>query len=311
MSKNTIWGITYGDYDLAIDRAALTYRLAETKTGTVWADGASLGWIELEDRATGALSRRDFGQTTLFSLSEKAGGQGKEVLFGLECLGVPIDLYFTCGEREIKLTVEANRDSRTHRVTEVCLLPDLCAVPDDGASYLVVPNHEGAIVLARDAPEDALSLQVWESAGLSMPFFGAVRGEGAARSALGFITDSAYGSLRLARTEGGGATLDAHYARDPERRRLELRILPLPGEDYDRGAKSSHYRRVESLREYVLIAQDRVSVEHFVRQGDHWAFREATDLGATVHLVSIGCDLALSEVYDKVAFPGGDGTGAA
>ena len=263
MSKNTLWSVAYGDYDLAIDRATLTYRLADTRTGTVWADGLSIGWIEFEDRVTGGLSRYDFGRATLFSLSEKAGPQGKEALFGLDCLGVPIDVYFTCAEREIKLTVEANRDSKTHRVSEVCLLPGLCAVPDDGASYLVAPNLEGALVLARDAPEAPQFLRIWQDTGLSMPFFGAVRDPAGPRSTLAFLTDSAYGSLRLARTEEGGATLDAQYRRDPERRRLELRVLPLPGADYV-GIARAYREKIVGERQHVLLrrkARERPEVD--------------------------------------------------
>jgi hypothetical protein len=52
---------------------------------------------------------------------------------------------------------------------------------------------------------------------------------------------------------------------------------------------------------YVLIAQDKCHVEHFVRQPDHrWLLSETNRLEDTIHLSSIGCDLALLEVYDKV-----------
>jgi hypothetical protein len=152
LSLNTVWSITYGDYEFAVDRTARTIRLAETRTGTVWADDLPVGEITLQERATGALSRHPFGTATLFSLSEKAGPQGKEILFGLDVLGVPVDLYFTCGEREIRLTVEANRDTKTYRVHEMRLLPGLCRVPDDGASYLVLPHREGVLVRASDVP---------------------------------------------------------------------------------------------------------------------------------------------------------------
>jgi hypothetical protein len=53
----------------------------------------------------------------------------------------------------------------------------------------------------------------------------------------------------------------------------------------------------------VLIAQDRVSVERFARRGDEWVIRptdELADLGDTLHLESVGCDLPLAEVYDLV-----------
>ena len=267
MTKNTTWTITFGDYDLAIDRDTLTYRLVETKTGTVWADGLSVGWAEFEDRLTGGISRYDFGQATLVSLTEKAGARGKEALFGLECLGIPIDVYFTCAEREIQLTVEANRDSETHRVMEVCLLPGLCAVPDGDDSYLVVPHLEGALVRAADVSPTPRFLRIWENSGVTMPFFGAVRGTGEGRSALAFVTDSAYGTLRLGRDEEtGGAKLDAHYSRDRERRRLELRVLPLPGEDYV-GIAKVYREKIVNTRQHNTLRRkmrERPEVESLI-----------------------------------------------
>ena len=40
-----------------------------------------------------------------------------------------------------------------------------------------------------------------------------------------------------------------------------VEVLSESTEKYDRGIKSSHYRRVPSLLEYVLVAQDRMHVE--------------------------------------------------
>ena len=65
----------------------------------------------------------------------------------------------------------------------------------------------------------------------------------------------------------------------------------------------SHYRRLESLQEYILIAQDKVRVEQFVRQGNQWVLTEISHLNDTVRLASIDCHLTLREIYDKVEFP--------
>lgn len=44
-------------------------------------------------------------------------------------------------------------------------------------------------------------------------------------------------------------------------------------ESQDRGRKWEHYRRLPSLAEYVLVAQDRRRVEHYTRQeNDTWLF---------------------------------------
>ena len=84
---------------------------------------------------------------------------------------------------------------------------------------------------------------------------------------------------------------------------LVIEILSPSTEAYDRGAKSAHYRRLPSLQGYVLIAQDRASVEHFRREGDCWILTEATELDAVMPIPEIGCELKLSEVCEGVEFP--------
>jgi Uma2 family endonuclease len=80
-----------------------------------------------------------------------------------------------------------------------------------------------------------------------------------------------------------------------------VEVLSESTKDYDRGGKFEHYRTLTSLAEYVLIAQDKYHVEHFVRQPDNrWLLAETNRLDDTIHLPSIACDLALTEVYDKV-----------
>jgi Uma2 family endonuclease len=86
---------------------------------------------------------------------------------------------------------------------------------------------------------------------------------------------------------------------------LIVEVLSESTEAYDRGGKFAHYRKLPSLMEYVLIAQTKPHVEHYVRQPDNrWLLAEADSLSDTVHLPSIDCRLALLEVYDKVEIVG-------
>jgi Uma2 family endonuclease len=75
-------------------------------------------------------------------------------------------------------------------------------------------------------------------------------------------------------------------------------------EAYDRGEKLAHYRRLESLQEYLLVAQDKIRIEHYVRQGTKWVLSELNDLTDTVPLTTIDCAITLRDVYDKVQFAG-------
>ena len=82
---------------------------------------------------------------------------------------------------------------------------------------------------------------------------------------------------------------------------LIIEVLSDSTEAYDRGRKFEHYRKLESLAEYVLIAQHRPHVESYRRQPDQqWLLTESTGLESTLRLHSIDCELALMEVYDKV-----------
>ena len=86
---------------------------------------------------------------------------------------------------------------------------------------------------------------------------------------------------------------------------LIVEVLSESTKDYDRGGKFEQYRMIESFVEYVLIAQNKRHVEHFVRQADNrWLLSETNRLEDTIELTSIACNLMLTEVYDKVELSG-------
>src|SRR5579859_2266046 len=61
-----------------------------------------------------------------------------------------------------------------------------------------------------------------------------------------------------------------------------VEVLSTSTESYDRGDKFWQYRHLASLREYVLVAQDKVLVERFTRQGDAWLLNEFDSLDDTL-----------------------------
>ena len=81
-------------------------------------------------------------------------------------------------------------------------------------------------------------------------------------------------------------------------------VLSKSTEARDRGEKSKSYRRLESLTDYVLISQNTMSVEHYVRQADgFWKLYEYTESNEKIVFESIGCELTLDEIYRRVEFP--------
>lgn len=81
-----------------------------------------------------------------------------------------------------------------------------------------------------------------------------------------------------------------------------VEVLSESTEAYDRGEKFAHYRRLDSLREYVLVAQDKIRIEHFRREGEEWILSEISGPEATLHLGSIGCHVAVAAIYEKIEF---------
>lgn len=87
--------------------------------------------------------------------------------------------------------------------------------------------------------------------------------------------------------------------------RLIIEVLSESTEDWDRSGKFEHYRSIESFAEYVVIAQDRIYAEHWVRQPDGtWKFSATHRLEDTIELESLETRLALADPYEKVDLSG-------
>jgi Uma2 family endonuclease len=83
---------------------------------------------------------------------------------------------------------------------------------------------------------------------------------------------------------------------------LIVEILSRSTASYDRIKKFGYYRTIESLSEYLLVAQDEYKVEQYTKQADgRWLLSDIRSLEGLVELSSVGCMLALRDVYDKVS----------
>lgn len=81
-----------------------------------------------------------------------------------------------------------------------------------------------------------------------------------------------------------------------------VEVLSPSTEAYDRGEKSARYRQLESLQKYLLISQDQVHVEHYLRQGKQWVLSEFSAPENVLPLVSIEAELSLRQIYRFVEF---------
>ncbi|HYE74343.1 MAG TPA: Uma2 family endonuclease, partial [Blastocatellia bacterium] len=81
--------------------------------------------------------------------------------------------------------------------------------------------------------------------------------------------------------------------------KLIIEVLSPSTEARDRGEKFREYRSIESFTEYVLISQDKLSADHFVKQNDIWTIREVEE---EITLFSIPCTLKFADIYERIEF---------
>lgn len=83
-----------------------------------------------------------------------------------------------------------------------------------------------------------------------------------------------------------------------------VEVLSPSTESFDRGEKFMRYRRWNpTLTDYILISQDKPSVEHFIKQADgSWLLREYH--GADKHFLveSISVTVNLADIFDRIEF---------
>jgi len=82
---------------------------------------------------------------------------------------------------------------------------------------------------------------------------------------------------------------------------LIVEVLSKSTQGYDKNEKFKQYRKIPSLRDYLLVSQHSVSLEHYSRQPEgFWRLDTYEALEDTFTLESIGCTLTLEGVYWKV-----------
>lgn len=81
-----------------------------------------------------------------------------------------------------------------------------------------------------------------------------------------------------------------------------VEVLSPSTEAYDRGRKFDHYRAIESLQQYLLVAFDRVHTDLYTRRADGlWVLTAADGPEGSIELA--GCTLKLADIYERVELP--------
>ena len=83
--------------------------------------------------------------------------------------------------------------------------------------------------------------------------------------------------------------------------KLIIEILTKSTKLKDRNEKLDSYMSLESLTDYVLIEQDAMRVEHFIKISEkEWNVNLLTEKTEKLVLESINCEISLDEIYAEV-----------
>jgi len=84
---------------------------------------------------------------------------------------------------------------------------------------------------------------------------------------------------------------------------LLVEVLSPATADFDRSGKFAHYRKIPSLKEYLVFWQDEARAEQHTRSPEGlWLLRDIVGIEAVIQLASLDSSLAMKDVYDKVDF---------
>jgi len=82
-----------------------------------------------------------------------------------------------------------------------------------------------------------------------------------------------------------------------------IEILSEPTKDYDRGQKFEFYRLIPELIDYILVAQDKIHIEHFTKlRENEWLLKEFSGFTDNIQIESIKYLLSVNEIYEKIEF---------
>ena len=86
--------------------------------------------------------------------------------------------------------------------------------------------------------------------------------------------------------------------------RVIIEVLSPTTQDFNRGGKRRRYQTIDSLQEYILVAQDRADIEQHVRQRNcKWEQTIITGLDANLVFAAVNARLPFADIYAGIEFP--------
>jgi len=82
-----------------------------------------------------------------------------------------------------------------------------------------------------------------------------------------------------------------------------IEVLSDATKDFDRSGKFEFYRTLPSLQEYILVHQDKIQLEQFIKQSEkQWLMREYTAEEISLEFANVPVQVSLADIYAKVNF---------
>ncbi|QXU39873.1 Uma2 family endonuclease [Pedobacter sp. D749] len=82
-----------------------------------------------------------------------------------------------------------------------------------------------------------------------------------------------------------------------------IEILSPSTKNYDKGKKFNLYKDIPSLKEYIMIDSESVSVEaYYIDEEKNWVLNQQKELSEALTFVSMGFNVALNDIYYYVTF---------
>lgn len=80
-------------------------------------------------------------------------------------------------------------------------------------------------------------------------------------------------------------------------------VLSKSTQDYDRGEKFVAYRTIDSFREYLLIDQYSIHVEHYIKTAaNQWLLSEYEDPTVTLSFKVFEFEIQIADLYESIDF---------
>jgi len=83
---------------------------------------------------------------------------------------------------------------------------------------------------------------------------------------------------------------------------LIIEVLSQSTREYDTGQKFTFYKKIPSLKYYILVEQDYRLITCYTRENDFWYHQVYTKLDEIIKLEHLDIEITVKGIYDKINF---------